>query len=177
MMLSGWKMLATHCPICNSALLQKELKVQCASCNMPVMTQEQYDLRGDNTTVSNGNIDIDVSPLSESIARSRKEHEEEQRKNDQGHHALELIKEQEEYEDENQDGDKCCGGIDTGRISSNYDILQTQTKLEYDGYYSDNDNIGVTNSLEAEKKIYDLNNKKRDLTSSKLGENILLCLQ
>ena len=171
-MLSGWKMLATHCPICNSALLQKELKVQCASCNMPVMTQEQYDSRGDNATGSNSNIDIDVSPLSQSIARSRKEHEEGQRRNDQGHCALELIEEQEENEAENQDGDEYHGGIDLGRTSENNDLPQTQSKHEYDGYYSDNDNIGETNSLEAEKKIYDLNNKKRDLTSSKLGKKI-----
>ena len=40
----------------------------------------------------------------------------------------------------------------------------------FDGYYSDNDNIGVTNTLEAEKKEYDRKNKQRDVISVKLGE-------
>ena len=42
----------------------------------------------------------------------------------------------------------------------------------FDGYYSDNDNIGVTNTLEQEKKEYDRNNKQRDVVSAKLGNYI-----
>ena len=42
----------------------------------------------------------------------------------------------------------------------------------FDGYYSDNDNIGVTNTLEREKKEYDLNNKQRDIISTKLGKDV-----
>lgn len=51
----------------------------------------------------------------------------------------------------------------TAQISENseYDI--------YDGYYSDNQNVGVTNTLEEEKKQYDLNSKKKDIISVKLG--------
>ena len=46
----------------------------------------------------------------------------------------------------------------------------------FDGYYSDNDNIGVTNTLEMEKKEYDRNNKQRDVISVKLGEHyVTIC--
>ena len=168
-MLSGWKMLATHCPLCNSALLQKELKVQCASCNMPVMTQEQYDLRDETNSVRNeSNVSIDVSPLSECIAKSRREQEQLQRGKEeqlQRDGLLDLSAEK-----------KNPKVIDLERtlvkgVSNHSDELsKTRPRDSYEGYYSDNDNIGETNTLEAEKKIYDLNNKKRDLTSAKLGE-------
>ena len=183
MMLSGWKMLATHCPMCNSALLQRESKVQCASCNMPVLTQDQYDARENlkqndsnsvNSSSSNNTNHSVQSPalptantahdeignrqltLSENIALRRKEQE------------LEL---QQQSEIENQEKKQIQiqkQKQDNGRI--NNIISKETTKDLYDGYYSDNDNIGVTNTLEAEKKIYDLNNKKRDLISVKLGE-------
>jgi hypothetical protein len=48
-------------------------------------------------------------------------------------------------------------------------ISETAKIEEYDGYYSDNDKIGVGNTLEEQKKLYDLENKKRDIISAKLG--------
>ena len=177
-MLSGWKMLATHCPICNSALLQKEMKVHCASCNMPVMTQDQYDLRGNdsdnnnnnsnsngnNTTYDNYPKSAAVTLLSDEIAETRRQQEEKEEKEEKGR-----------KDDEGEDH-----GItdDFVKVSPIKNVPQESNKVAnkvvnediYDGYYSDNDNIGAGNSLEKEKKIYDLNNKKRDLISVHLGE-------
>jgi uncharacterized Zn finger protein (UPF0148 family) len=66
-MLSGWKMLATHCPICYSALLAKDKRMQCASCNVPVMTQETYDSGKENNVDSssvNSSIGVNYSTSS-----------------------------------------------------------------------------------------------------------------
>ena len=46
-MLSGWTLLATHCPICNSALLRKQNQTKCAFCNMPVLIESDYEGRTD----------------------------------------------------------------------------------------------------------------------------------
>ena len=136
---------------------------------MPVMTQEQYDLRDEINSVRNeSKVSIDVSPLSECIAKSRREQEQLQRGKEeqlQRDGLLDLSAEK-----------KNPKVIDLERtlvkgVSNHSDELsKTRPRDSYEGYYSDNDNIGETNTLEAEKKIYDLNNKKRDLTSAKLGE-------
>lgn len=42
MMLSGWRLLADHCPICTSALMSKGENMRCPGCDMPVMWD--YDL-------------------------------------------------------------------------------------------------------------------------------------
>lgn len=192
-MLSGWKMLATHCPICNSALLQKDIKVHCASCNMPVMTQDQYDLRapenhkngenGENTVNSNngngnGNnfpMSSAVSTLSEEIARTRKEQEQ----LDSEHLGSEdfLIVPENVPQNTHNVPQNMSQNISQSSYSNAKNVPQIMknvpkevTRDIYDGYYSDNDNIGVGNSLEEEKKVYDLNNKKRDLISVQLGE-------
>ena len=159
MMLSGWRMLATHCPICNSALLQKELKVQCASCNMPVMTEEQYSTRAEGSAklsiTNDPNVPTAVVP---SAVLSTKE--------------ASVLSER-----------SATAGLPPtpAPLTSLSESIAKSRKLKeleesylsvdnFDGYYSDNDKIGATNTLEEEKKEYDLKNKKRDLVSVKLGE-------
>lgn len=46
LMLSGWKLLATPCPICHTALLSKSDAIRCPGCDLPVMKE------GANQTVS-----------------------------------------------------------------------------------------------------------------------------
>jgi uncharacterized Zn finger protein (UPF0148 family) len=61
LMLTGWKMLATICPICNFALLSKGGHTQCAMCNMPVLTEEEYNKK----TTSTGDR-VEVPPVEQS---------------------------------------------------------------------------------------------------------------
>ena len=35
--------MATHCPICNSALLRKATQTKCAFCNMPVVMESDFE--------------------------------------------------------------------------------------------------------------------------------------
>lgn len=159
-MLSGWRMLATHCPICNSALLQKELKVQCASCNMPVMTEEQYSTRAEGSAKLSVTNDSDVpsAALSSAVVATK---------------AASVLSEH-----------STTVQMPAPPASLSESIAKTRKLKEleesylsvdnFDGYYSDNDKIGATNTLEEEKKEYDLNNKKRDLVSVKLGECVIL---
>lgn len=175
MMLGGWKMLATHCPICNSALLQKELKVQCASCNMPVMTEEQYSARptSENVTLTANTV------IQESVTSIDS-------------HSLTTIANS--VISNNQPTKTAAAAVITAdpttaasaipkntTLSLLSDSIANTRKLQenqgtffsvdnFDGYYSDNDNIGITNTLEMEKKEYDRNNKQRDVISVKLGE-------
>lgn len=44
MMLQGWKLLATCCPICHNALLSKAEQMMCASCNLPVMLESDVNM-------------------------------------------------------------------------------------------------------------------------------------
>ena len=56
LMLSGWTLLATHCPICNSALLRKQNQTKCAFCNMPVLIESDFEGRyesEDNAATNN----------------------------------------------------------------------------------------------------------------------------
>ena len=148
-------MLATHCPLCNSALLQKDIKVQCPSCNMPVMTEEQYDARTAGS----------VSPIIENQAS-----EGSKTAVASGSHAL------------IPDSSLKPAYVEPASIQPSLaERIANSRKLQeleptylsvdnFDGYYSDNDHVGVTNTLEEEKKIYDQNNKSRDIISGKLGK-------
>ena len=57
LMLSGWTLLATHCPICNSALLRKQNQTKCAFCNMPVLMESDYEghYESENNAATNNN--------------------------------------------------------------------------------------------------------------------------
>ena len=154
-MLGGWRMLATHCPLCNSALLQKDTKVQCPSCNMPVMTEEQYDARTAGS----------VSPMSENQAL-------------EGnlvavaggsHTSIPDSSLKPVYVEPVSTQQSLAERIANSRKLQ--DLEPTYLSVDnFDGYYSDNDHVGVTNTLEEEKKIYDQNNKSRDTISGKLGK-------
>jgi uncharacterized Zn finger protein (UPF0148 family) len=167
MMLSGWKMLATHCPICYSALLAKEERKFCASCNVPVMTQEQYDSGkendGSNNTINSNNaLSNSVSSGGNSVVFNTK------------------FNTNHLYESTLTDSPSLLATeIARGRqiqeqTQTSVQIAETAKIHEYGGYYSDNDEIGVTNTLEEQKKLYDLENKKRDIISAKLGEICVL---
>jgi uncharacterized Zn finger protein (UPF0148 family) len=186
MMLGGWKMLATHCPICNSALLQKELKVQCASCNMPVMTEEQYSARpasdqsAKTVSIANPAVSVmdsqtalgtadSVSQNSKNILSSKTEAAAAAAAAAAATATTTVI-----------DVPNSTHSTYNKALSLSESIANTRKLQEnqetffsvdnFDGYYSDNDNIGVTNTLEAEKKEYDRKNKQRDVISVKLGE-------
>lgn len=181
-MLGGWKMLATHCPICNSALLQKELKVQCASCNMPVMTEEQYSARptSDHVTLTANTADIQA-PVTSTDSHSLTTIANSVVRNNQPSKtavAAAVI---------TADPTTAASVSPKNTLLSLSDSIANTRKLQenqetflsvdnFDGYYSDNDNIGVTNTLEMEKKEYDRNNKQRDVISVKLGEHyVTIC--
>lgn len=180
-MLGGWKMLATHCPICNSALLQKELKVQCASCNMPVMTEEQYSARptSDHVTLTaNAAIQEPVTSIdSHSLITIANSVTSNNQPNKTAAAAAVIT----------ADTTTTAASVSPKNttllsLSATVDSIANTRKLQenqetflsvdnFDGYYSDNDNIGITNTLEMEKKEYDRNNKQRDVISVKLGEH------
>lgn len=42
MMLSGWKLLNEHCPICHTALLSKNQRRRCPSCDLPVVLESDH---------------------------------------------------------------------------------------------------------------------------------------
>lgn len=162
MMLSGWKMLATHCPICYSALLAKDKLMQCASCNVPVMTQEQYDSGKENdgscnNTVNSKNAVNNSAPGGgNSVVFNT------------NYNTNDL------YESPSIESSSLATEIARSRqlqeqTQISVQISETAKIEEYDGYYSDNDKIGVGNTLEEQKKLYDLENKKRDIISAKLG--------
>lgn len=44
MMLQGWKLLATCCPICHNALLSKAEQMMCAGCNLPVVVESKTNM-------------------------------------------------------------------------------------------------------------------------------------
>lgn len=174
MMLGGWKMLATHCPICNSALLQKELKVQCASCNMPVMTEEQYSARpasdqsAKTVSIANPPVSITVSQTqgtADSVVQNSKNILSSKTEATAAATATVI--------DVPNSTNKTASSLSES-IANTRKLQETQETFlsvdNFDGYYSDNDNIGVTNTLEAEKKEYDRKNKQRDIISVKLGE-------
>ena len=48
MMLQGWKMLATACPICHTALMSKSGIIRCPSCDVPV--KQAKDVAPDSYT-------------------------------------------------------------------------------------------------------------------------------
>ena len=89
-------MLATHCPLCNSALLQKDIKVQCPSCIMPVMTEEQYDARTAGS----------VSPMSENQASESYRSD-----NDHVGATNTVVKEKEIYDENNKSRNISCGKL------------------------------------------------------------------
>ena len=39
LLLSGWKLLNTMCPICNTALLSKKDNLRCPMCDLPIVTE------------------------------------------------------------------------------------------------------------------------------------------
>ena len=174
MMLGGWKMLATHCPICNSALLQKELKVQCASCNMPVMTEEQYSARPSSDqsakTVSIANPPVSATDSQTALGTA----------DSMAQNSKNILSSKTEAAAAVIDVPNSTHSTNNTASSLSESIANTRKLQEtqetflsvdnFDGYYSDNDNIGVTNTLEAEKKEYDRKNKQRDVISVKLGE-------
>ena len=41
LLLSGWKMLSNHCPICSSPLLSKDNTMRCPGCNVPVVMENE----------------------------------------------------------------------------------------------------------------------------------------
>jgi uncharacterized Zn finger protein (UPF0148 family) len=41
LLLGGWKMLMTGCPLCHTALMQKQKKICCPSCNLPVYHEHE----------------------------------------------------------------------------------------------------------------------------------------
>lgn len=170
-------MLATHCPICNSALLQKELKVQCASCNMPVMTEEQYSARpaSDQTakTLSVANPTVGVTDNQTALGTA----------NSVAQNSKNIISSKTEAAAASAAAIDVPNSTDSTNstalslsesIANKRKLQETQETFlsvdNFDGYYSDNDNIGVTNTLEAEKKEYDRKNKQRDVISARLGK-------
>lgn len=54
MLLEGWKMLATLCPICNSALLQKADSMRCPACNLPIVQANETNISSFTTTAPAG---------------------------------------------------------------------------------------------------------------------------
>jgi uncharacterized Zn finger protein (UPF0148 family) len=161
-------MLATHCPICNSALLQKELKVQCASCNMPVMTEEQYSTRAEGSAKLSVTNDSDVpSAVPKAIVPSSV--------------PSAIVPSASVLSEPSATMKIPPTPAPLASLSESIAKTRKLKELEesylsvdnFDGYYSDNDKIGASNTLEEEKREYDLNNKKRDLVSVKLGEKML----
>ena len=154
-MLGGWRMLATHCPLCNSALLQKDLKVQCPSCNMPVMTEEQYDAR---TAGSVSPVTGNQVPEGMEVAVASGSHVS-LPDNSSKHAYVEPVSTQLSLAE---------------RIASSRKLQESEPSYlsvdNFEGYYSDNDHVGITNTLAEEKKMYDQNNKSRDIISGKLGK-------
>lgn len=76
MMLSGWTLLATHCPICNSALLKKQKQIMCAFCNMPVVMEadyhgREYDEPSDNNVLNNAERGEEGSPQPRNVGNDR----------------------------------------------------------------------------------------------------------
>ena len=65
MMLSGWKMLATICPICNSALLSKGKQMHCPGCDMEVVYETSSQAR-DYTEVASSKLPPPPKPSTES---------------------------------------------------------------------------------------------------------------
>lgn len=51
MLLSGWKLLGLHCPICSTALLSKDDNMRCPSCDAPVLTESQVEINNRLTNV------------------------------------------------------------------------------------------------------------------------------
>ena len=59
LLLSGWKMLSNHCPICSSPLLSKDNAMRCPGCNVPVV------MENDANTNANSNANYSNSMKSQ----------------------------------------------------------------------------------------------------------------
>ena len=57
-MVQGWKMLAEHCPMCQTPLLEKNHNIYCVACDLPVKKQAD-DNAVENNTTRNVNVSYD----------------------------------------------------------------------------------------------------------------------
>ncbi len=96
LMLKGWKLLATSCPICHTALLSKDNQMRCPGCDMPVVMEGQISSKEEkvnevepstNTLISHSTpveeeeeVVVDVPTSYEQL---RREYEEKNKKSNQ----------------------------------------------------------------------------------------------
>lgn len=84
LLLSGWKMLALCCPICNTALMESRAgEKQCPSCNLPVMTEKDQAVKPPSTVVEQEKVAPDVKPVRESYDEMRARYDNENKKKNQ----------------------------------------------------------------------------------------------
>ena len=62
MLLGGWKMLGTLCPICNTALMEKANSVMCPCCNLPIIRDGEMN---DSSYTSVSEVNTKLDPPSE----------------------------------------------------------------------------------------------------------------
>jgi uncharacterized Zn finger protein (UPF0148 family) len=55
-MVQGWKMLAEHCPVCQTPLLEKNRSMYCVSCDLPVRKQKGDENMKENSATRNVNV-------------------------------------------------------------------------------------------------------------------------
>lgn len=81
LLLSGWKMLALSCPICNTALMQSKVgEKQCPSCNLPVVSEGE--IRERKVEVASSNIS-NIEEVRESYDDLRAKYEKDNKKQSQ----------------------------------------------------------------------------------------------
>ena len=84
LLVSGWKMLALCCPICNTALMESRVgEKQCPSCNLPVVTEKEQAMKGPVAVVDEEKVTPDVKPVRESYDDMRARYDNENKKKNQ----------------------------------------------------------------------------------------------
>jgi uncharacterized Zn finger protein (UPF0148 family) len=158
MMVSGWKMLSQHCPVCSSPLMSKGITLRCPGCDMPVVKESDMAATN-NKYYTSSNKNEAKKPIID--------------KKDELDDLPQLISNI-NNNNNNNSSFKTYSNVDFEK--SMRDILY-QEKLDniadnIADNSADNKNFKFE-SLEEKKKEYDLYNKKSNDISNLIGEGMM----